>query len=32
LIYHTLLVLKARNLSLSQVVDELEARHAARGS
>jgi phosphoribosyl-ATP pyrophosphohydrolase/phosphoribosyl-AMP cyclohydrolase len=32
LIYHTLLLLKARNLSLSQVVDELEARHAARGS
>jgi len=32
LIYHTLLLLKARNLSLSQVVHELEARHAARGS
>jgi len=32
LLYHTLLLLKARNLSLSQVVDELEARHVARGS
>jgi phosphoribosyl-ATP pyrophosphohydrolase/phosphoribosyl-AMP cyclohydrolase len=32
LLYHTLLLLKARNLSLSQVVDELEARHLARGS
>jgi phosphoribosyl-ATP pyrophosphohydrolase/phosphoribosyl-AMP cyclohydrolase len=30
LLYHTMLLLKARNLSLSQVVDELEARHAAR--
>jgi len=32
LLYHTLLLLKARNLSLSQVMDELEARHVARGS
>jgi phosphoribosyl-ATP pyrophosphohydrolase/phosphoribosyl-AMP cyclohydrolase len=32
LLYHTVLLLKARNLSLSQVVDELEARHVARGS
>jgi phosphoribosyl-ATP pyrophosphohydrolase/phosphoribosyl-AMP cyclohydrolase len=31
LLYHTMLLLKARNLSLSQVVDELEARHVARG-
>jgi phosphoribosyl-ATP pyrophosphohydrolase/phosphoribosyl-AMP cyclohydrolase len=30
LLYHTLLLLKVRNLSLAQVVDELEARHAAR--
>jgi phosphoribosyl-ATP pyrophosphohydrolase/phosphoribosyl-AMP cyclohydrolase len=32
LLYHTVLLLKARNLSLFQVVDELEARHVARGS
>lgn len=31
LVYHTLLLLKVRNLSLSQVIAELEARHAARG-
>lgn len=31
LLYHTLLLLKVRNLSLARVVDELEARHAARG-
>ena len=30
LLYHTLLLLKARQLSLSQVIVELEARHAAR--
>jgi phosphoribosyl-ATP pyrophosphohydrolase/phosphoribosyl-AMP cyclohydrolase len=30
LLYHTLLLLKARQLSLSQVVAELEARHDAR--
>jgi len=30
LLYHTLLLLKARNLSLSQVVAELESRHTAR--
>ena len=29
LLYHTLLLLKARNLSLSEVVAELEKRHAA---
>jgi len=32
LLYHTLLLLKVRHLSLSQVVAELEARHAGRGS
>jgi phosphoribosyl-ATP pyrophosphohydrolase/phosphoribosyl-AMP cyclohydrolase len=31
LLYHTVLLLKVRNLSLSQVLGELEARHAARG-
>jgi phosphoribosyl-ATP pyrophosphohydrolase/phosphoribosyl-AMP cyclohydrolase len=30
LLYHTLLLLKVRNLSLDQVVAELETRHAAR--
>lgn len=30
LLYHTLLLLKVKNLSLSQVVDELERRHADR--
>jgi phosphoribosyl-ATP pyrophosphohydrolase/phosphoribosyl-AMP cyclohydrolase len=32
LLYHTLLLLKVKHLSLSQVVAELEARHAGRGS
>ena len=32
LLFHTLLLLKVRHLSLSQVVAELEARHAGRGS
>jgi phosphoribosyl-ATP pyrophosphohydrolase/phosphoribosyl-AMP cyclohydrolase len=32
LLYHTLLLLKVRHLSLSQVVAELEARHVGRGS
>jgi len=31
LLYHTLLLLKAKGLSLSQVIAELESRHAARG-
>jgi phosphoribosyl-ATP pyrophosphohydrolase len=30
LLYHTLLLLKVRNLSLPQVITELERRHAAR--
>ncbi len=30
LLYHTLLLLKSKNLSLAQVVAELEARHSAR--
>jgi phosphoribosyl-AMP cyclohydrolase / phosphoribosyl-ATP pyrophosphohydrolase len=32
LLYHTLLLLNVKHLSLSQVVAELEARHAGRGS
>jgi phosphoribosyl-ATP pyrophosphohydrolase/phosphoribosyl-AMP cyclohydrolase len=32
LFYHTLLLLKVKGLSLSQVITELEARHAARGA
>jgi phosphoribosyl-AMP cyclohydrolase / phosphoribosyl-ATP pyrophosphohydrolase len=32
LLYHTLLLLKVKGLSLSQVVTELEARHAERGA
>ena len=32
LLYHTLLLLNVRHLSLSQVVAELEARHAGRGA
>ena len=31
LLYHTLLLLQVKNLSLAQVIGELEARHAARG-
>jgi phosphoribosyl-ATP pyrophosphohydrolase/phosphoribosyl-AMP cyclohydrolase len=30
LLYHTLLLLQAKGLSLARVVDELAARHAAR--
>jgi phosphoribosyl-ATP pyrophosphohydrolase/phosphoribosyl-AMP cyclohydrolase len=32
LLYHTLLLLKVKDLSLAQVVAELEARHAQRGT
>jgi phosphoribosyl-ATP pyrophosphohydrolase/phosphoribosyl-AMP cyclohydrolase len=32
LLYHTLLLLNAKNLTLAQVIAELEARHAARDS
>jgi phosphoribosyl-ATP pyrophosphohydrolase/phosphoribosyl-AMP cyclohydrolase len=32
LVYHTLLLLKAKGLSLSQVIVELERRHAARAT
>ncbi len=32
LLYHVLLLLKVKNLSLSQVVAELESRHAERGT
>ncbi|HEY5263417.1 MAG TPA: bifunctional phosphoribosyl-AMP cyclohydrolase/phosphoribosyl-ATP diphosphatase HisIE [Steroidobacteraceae bacterium] len=32
LLYHTLLLLKAKGLSLSQVIAELESRHAERGA
>jgi phosphoribosyl-ATP pyrophosphohydrolase/phosphoribosyl-AMP cyclohydrolase len=32
LLYHTLLLLRVKGLSLAQVIQELAARHAARGA